>query len=108
MATEKYRATLWGNKVEKLKVIRETDKQIIFLTNDERERERKEAKSSNDTKWFDTAIEAIEWIFSECQENIAKAQRQLDFANDELERFILFHGLSAKQIKEFKDKSANQ
>jgi len=76
----KYRA-MW-ERIEKLEVIKETPKQVVFIN--EHGLQDRALKKTSYFSWHDTFEEAKQALIDEKQFNIDKLKRQLENVNDRL------------------------
>jgi len=76
----KYRA-IW-ERIEKLEVIKETPKQVVFIN--VRGGQDRELKKTSYFSWHDTFEEAKQALIDEKQFKIDTLKRQLENANDKL------------------------
>lgn len=78
----KYRTDRWGDKIESLEVLKETEKQIVYMNR--HGREIREAKSSEWQKWHDTWEEAKDSLLRRAESRVQSLRCQLEKANGEL------------------------
>lgn len=71
----KYRAN-YQDKIEKLQVVKETPKQVVFINM--RGREEREAKTSDWHSWTDTFNEAKQRLIDKHQGTISRHQANID------------------------------
>jgi len=69
----------WGEPIEALGVIRETDKSV-FLEVDSVLKERREAKWSEAHQWFDDFDDAKACSMAYCEREVNNARRRLELA----------------------------
>lgn len=68
------------NTIREVEILRETDKQVVFLTelSSGKQREDRQSKISDWTGYFDSWDEAHEWLLAPAQRKLAYAQKNYD------------------------------
>ncbi len=66
----------YGTEIEEFEVVKETDKQVIFLNS--RGKEQREAKISGWQNWHDSKEDAKAFLISECDNQIGAHKFQID------------------------------
>ena len=89
-----YKATVYLNRITEVEIIRQTAKFVVMEDADYRglKKEIMEKKLSYECAYFETFIEAKNWLIEEHIKKHASAKRALDYARSKLEE--------AKRIKE--------
>ena len=77
---KKYRARF--NKIEEFEVIKETEKQVVYLN--ERGRESREAKTADWQSWHNTKEEAKEFMANKKRKEIEQLNNRIDYLNKEI------------------------
>lgn len=76
----KFRARF--NKIEEFEVIKETEKQLVYL--DERGRECREAKITDWQSWHNSKEDAKEFMIGKKRKEIEQLNNRIDFLNKEI------------------------
>ena len=74
--------TAYSNEIGEFEVVKETEKQIVFLN--KRGREEREAKQTHYNSWFDTREAAKEHLISKCLEKISHYEKMVAVSYDQL------------------------
>ncbi|MBP9790063.1 MAG: hypothetical protein KBD57_05955 [Bacteroidia bacterium] len=74
--------TKYNDSIECFEVVKETPKQIIYLT--ERGIENRESKESNWQNWFDTKEQAVEFLIEKCKKAIKEHERGISYQNEKI------------------------
>lgn len=81
---KKYRASKYGT-IEHLEVVKETDKQVVFIN--KRKFKSREAKISDWNVWTETFQEAKAWVVKRQKEKVTDLEEKLEFARKQLLEF---------------------
>ena len=73
-------------RIDELEVIKETEKQVVFIENN---RESREAKRSDYASWHDTKEEAREVMINRQRLKIEGYQRQIKYCEEHIEKIKL-------------------
>ncbi len=88
---EKFKTT-YGDTITKHEVVKETEKQIVFIhkwldfNNVQRSKEIRESKETSYTKWHDTFEDAKNYLIEKAEKNIKNLEFQLSKAKEMLLR----------------------
>ncbi|GAF97832.1 unnamed protein product [marine sediment metagenome] len=91
---KKYYATDGG--ISTKEIVRETDSSVWTPSRWEGKGERREAKVSTYSAYFDTFDEAFAWVLKRANARLEKAERQVGYAKEQL-----------KKVKGFRDNAEN-
>lgn len=80
---KKFRAK-WGDRIEEIEIVKETDKQVIFINSNGREN--REAKNSNWATWHNSKEEAKQYLISEQENKIEEKLRQIKSCKELIEK----------------------
>jgi len=81
-----YRVQGWGNQIEKLEVIKTSEKSVWFATS--RGNESRELKETSYQKWFESKNEAKDFLVNKLNKDVASAEWKLKKAKAELESLL--------------------
>ena len=85
-----YRAVSYSNEIKSREVVKETAKQITYITEDlwgAKTRKQRVAKTSYYDSWFKTEKEAIDFKRAGFLHSIELAKNHVKFTEDQLEKF---------------------
>ena len=81
-----YRSGVSSPQVRTVEIEKETQHSVFFKNNSGRQE--MERKETNYLRWFDAKQDAVDWLISVQNGKISKAHRQIDLAEQEIQKII--------------------